>query len=285
MQLRHLLGWRVNLGPGSALRWMAIDEDDLRVLEFLAEHRVAVDSHVQVLLGCAPGTARRRLRNLVDAGLVERERIFAGHPAACRITGRGLGCLESRLPAPQVDLKGYRHDVGLAWLWLAAQNGAFGRLDGLVSERTMRSADRRSEGQAGASERYGIGVAAAGPRGGLSLHYPDLLLETTTGHRVAIELELTAKGPRRLDRIMLGYAADARVDAVLYLCPTRAMGIRVQAAARRAAVSDRVQVQLLSPGSPTGAPGPVRGRGRRSVQRAVGRPSRDSRAHAPVAER
>jgi hypothetical protein len=274
---------------------VAIGEADFRVLDFLAEHRVAVDSQVQALLGCAPGTAQRRLRSLAEAGLVEREWIFAGHPAACRITARGLGLLERRLPTPSRDLRGYRHDIGIAWLWLAAQNGAFGRLDGIVSEREMRSADRRSMGpevaapgpasrEYRAGERYGIGVAVAGPRGGLSLHYPDLLLNTATGHRVAIELELTAKGPRRLDRIMLGYAADARVDAVLYLCPTRAMGLHVQAAARRAAISDRVQVQLLSPGSPAGAPGPVRGRGRRSVPRAVRRPTRASRAHAPVAE-
>jgi hypothetical protein len=272
---------------------VALGQDDIRVLEFLAEHRVAIDSQVQALLGCAPATAHRRLRQLARAGLVEREQVFAGHPAACRITGRGLGVLESRLPAPRVDLKGYRHDVGVAWLWLAAQNGGFGRLEAVVSERTMRSADRRRErpgiapvGEPGPGERYGIGVAASGPRGGLALHYPDLWLETATGHRVAVELELTAKGPRRLERIMLGYAADARVDAVLYLCPTRAMGLRVQAAARRAAISDRVQVQLLSPGSPAGAPGPaVRTRDRQAAaQRGITRAGRHPRPPAPVAE-
>jgi hypothetical protein len=265
---------------------VAIDEDDLRVLEFLAEHRVAVEWQVRSRLGCAPSTTRRRLRNLVDAGLVERKRIFAGHPQACWISGRGLRLVESRLPAPAPDLKDYRHDVGLAWLWLAAQNGAFGRLDGVVSERTMRSADRRSlgPGEADAGRRYGIGVAVAGPRGGLALHYPDLLLETTTGHRVAIELELTAKGPRRLDQIMLGYAGDPHIDAVLYLCPSRATGLRVQAAARRAGISDRVQVQLLAPGSPAGTPGAVVRR-ERLVQRRAARVTRDPRARGAVAER
>lgn len=273
---------------------MAIAEDDIHVLEFLAEHRVALGSQVQALLGCAASTASRRLSNLAEAGLLVREQVFAGHPAACWITGRGLALLESRLPTPHLDLKGYRHDVGLAWLWLAAQNGAFGRLDGVVSERAMRSADRRvkgldSDGPASggpfAGERYGIGVAAAGPRGGLALHYPDLLLETATGHRVAIELELTAKAPRRLDRIMLGYAADARVDGVLYLCPTRAIGLRVQAAARRAGISERVQVQLLGPGSPAGAPEPGRLRERRMTRGIVARAAPDPRSRAVVAER
>lgn len=259
----------------------------MRVLEFLAEHRVVVDWQVQAVLGCAPRTASRRLHKLADAGLIKRRRIFAGHPQACWISARGLRVLDSRLPAPEPDLNEYRHDVGLAWLWLAAENGTFGRLDGVVSEREMRSADRRLERPEAprAGGRYGIGVAAAGPRGGLSLHYPDLLLETATGHRVAIELELTAKGPRRLDRIMLGYASDARVDAVLYFCPTRAIGQRVLAAGRRAGISDRVQVRLLAPGAPAGAPGSVRTRERRPAPRTARRTTRAPRAHGAVAER
>jgi hypothetical protein len=114
----------------------------------------------------------------------------------------------------------------------------------------MRSADRRDPTP---GRTYGVGVG-----GGGRLHYPDLLLETATGHRVAVELELTGKGRRRLERIMLGYAADPRVDGVLYLCPRGPLGRRVQDAARRMGVSDRVSVQLLAPGSPEGAPEPGR---------------------------
>ena len=39
----------------------------------------------------------------------------------------------------------------------------------------------------------GIGLGLAGPRGGQKLHYPDLILETSGGKRVAVELELTPK--------------------------------------------------------------------------------------------
>ena len=255
------------------------------MLEFLAEHRAVAVSQVQALLGCAPRTAGRRVQALRAAGLLRRERIFEGLPAACWITRAGLRLVESDLPAPRMDLKGYRHDVGLAWLWVAARNGAFGRLDAVVSERSMRSADRRREGRASPAswpmgDRYGIGVAGSGSRGGLALHYPDLVLDTASGQRVAIELELTAKPSRRLDRIMLGYAAAARVDVLLYLCPNRAMGLQVQAAARRAGISDQVHVQLLAPGSPAGAPDPGRARERvgelqpaRRAARSAGRAS------------
>jgi hypothetical protein len=263
---------------------VALGEDHIRILEFLAEHRVCVLPQLPVLLGCSPRTASGRLRALLELGLAARERVFEGHPAACWITPRGLAWLESGLPAPHLDLKGYRHDVGVAWLWLAAQNGAFGRLDRVVSERAMRSEDRRPgepwvgdlHSSDSARPRHGIGVAAAGPRGGLALHYPDLLLATATGHRVAVELELTGKGPRRLDRIMLGYAADPQIDGALYLCPGRSMGLRVQAAARRAGISDRVQVQLLAPGSPAGAPDPGRLQGRSMGRRLARAASRRS---------
>lgn len=218
---------------------------DTRVLEFLAQHRVATTWHVQSLLECSPAGAERRLRHLAESGMVNLQRIFEGQPAACWITRQGLGAVDSRLPAPRLDLKGYRHDLGVAWLWLAARGGAFGRPRWIVSERAMRSADRRDPAPGRA---YGIG---AGPAA--RLHYPDLLLEMAGGHLVALELELTGKGARRLDRIMLGYATDPRLDAVLYLCPPGPLRRRVQAAARRSGVSDLVHVQQLAPGSPSGA--------------------------------
>ncbi len=223
------------------------------MLAFLAEQRVATSWHVQALLDCSPQTAERRLRGLVAAGVVARQEIFAHQPATCWITRRGLRTIGSLLPAPKPDLERYRHDIGVAWLWLAARGDAFGRLQGQVSERAMRSSDRR--GHPG-SDVCGVGIGGTGPRGGIQLHYPDLLLHTASGHRVAVELELTGKGQRRLERIMLGYAADGRIDAALYLCPPGPLGARVQEAARRVGIGDRVHVQQLTPGSPAGAPAP-----------------------------
>lgn len=258
-----------------------LGNDELEVLEFLAEHRVAVTWQLQALLAISPQATEARVRWLVEAGLMGRQKIFEGQPSCCWITRRGLGAIESSLPGPKLDLKGYRHDVGLGWLWLAARQGQFGELRSVVSERSMRSADRRNPAP---GRRYGVG---AGPGGGL--HYPDLLLETATGHRIAVELELTSKGRRRLDGIMLGYAADPRIDGVLYLCPRGPVASRVEEAARRAGIGDRVSVQLLAPGSPEGAPEPRRAAvrpGARSVVRAGARsPARQAtRCTARAAE-
>ena len=74
---------------------------------------------------------------------------------------------------------------------------------------------------AGRGSRWGVGVGLLGSHGKPQRHYPDLMLDMATGHRVAVELELTAKSSRRLSRIMTGYASDARIDSVLYLAANR----------------------------------------------------------------
>jgi hypothetical protein len=256
----------------SPTRRAQITDRDRDVLELLAEHRVVVLPQIQHALGGASVPATEsRLRRLQQAGLLVQERIFEGYPPAAWITGRGLGAIERRLPSPRVDLKGYRHDVGVAWLWLAAGDGCFGRAAGRYSEREMRSSDRRTDRS---GRPFGVGLGMRGPRGGERLHYPDLLVVTDAGHRVAVELELTAKSRRRLDGIMLGYACDPRVDAIVYLCPTEAIGRGIADAARRCGISERVHVQRLAAGSPVGAPEPGRVSARaagRKPQRAAGR--------------
>ena len=51
----------------------------------------------------------------------------------------------SSYPPPRVDLSTYDHDVGVAWLWLAARSGTFGPMREVLSERTLRSHDMGSD--------------------------------------------------------------------------------------------------------------------------------------------
>ena len=85
----------------------------------------------------------------------------------------------------------------------------------------MRSHDGRREPWA---EPLGVRLGGVGPWGGERRHYPDLLLVTSSGERVAVELELTAKPRRRREEILGGYAIEARVDAVLYLVESKRLG-------------------------------------------------------------
>jgi hypothetical protein len=228
-----------------------ITERDREVLGMLAEHRVVVTPQIAAGLGVADATAAERLRGLRELQLIGYEAIFRDQPSAAWITRHGLSAIGSRLPVPSVDLKGYRHDVGVGWVWLAAQREAFGPLSTIVSEREMRSHDLRSDRTA---EPYGCALGGLDSRAQMTRHYPDLLLTTSAGQRVALELELTAKTARRLDAIMRGYAGDGRIDSVLYLVPTPALERLVTAAVVRAGISDLVRVERLASPLIEGAP-------------------------------
>ncbi|MGO9794059.1 MAG: hypothetical protein ACLP8S_32465 [Solirubrobacteraceae bacterium] len=236
--------------PRAGARTTLLTERDRLVLAFLAEQRLAVTPQVQQLLGVTPRVAQGCLRGLREVGYIEQQRIFDGYPACSRVSRTGLRAIGSNLPPARVDLACYQHDVGLGWLWLATRAGAFGELRELLSERTLRSHDARPDRSGRA---LGVGLGIVGPGGREQLHYPDLLLQSETGKRVALELELTGKGQARLARIMMGYAADGRIDAVHYLVPDRSLGERIAQAARTAGIAEVVSVQLLA-GPPEGAP-------------------------------
>jgi hypothetical protein len=225
---------------------------DRRVLGLAAEHRLVLAAHVQRLLGVSANVAYARLRALTGGGYLRYERKLTG-PGCYLIERRGLGAIGSQLPRPRdVDLARYRHDVGLAWLWLAAGAGAFGAVRELTSERHMRSHDGgATDGDAtngvteGRGAPLGVRLPGVGPHGGERRHYPDLLLETRTGHRVAIELELTTKSAAKREQILGGYAADARIDAVLYLAEREPVARAVANSAAALGISSLVHVQRV----------------------------------------
>ncbi len=161
-----------------------------------------------------------------------------------------------------MDLRGYRHDVGVGWLWLAACAGAFGDAIKLAADRRMRTEDSAAL-SAGAPPRHGVGLGMLGSQGRPMHHYPDLRLTLRSGHQIAVELELTAKSSHRMARIMTAYASETSIDAVLYVVPSRAIAQLVNDAARRAGIADIVRVGRLAAGGvpdagPSVAPAAVR---------------------------
>jgi len=246
---------------------ISITDADRAVLGPLAEHRILIVPQLALLLGLSEDTVSRRLKRLRDAGHVHYGPVFDRAPWPARITGPGLRAIGRPVNPPRERLQEHRHDVGVGWLWLAARAGAFGAAERILTDRGMRSADAaRSTGDAG--EPYGIGLGTFGPHGQRQRHYPDLMIDTAGGHRVAVELELTQKSAERMRRIMTAYATDSRIDAVLYVVPSRRLAELVTESARRAGVADIVHVKRLAPDGIAGAePG--------SKQR--------TRARAPVA--
>ncbi|HWE09902.1 MAG TPA: hypothetical protein VG325_11135 [Solirubrobacteraceae bacterium] len=238
---------------------MQITDRDRRLLAFAAEHRFVLAAQVAVLLAVTEAAADARLRTLGSAGYLRRERKLHRQPACDRITPAGLRAIGSQLPAPRPpDLAAYRHDEGLGWLMLAAWHERFGPVQSVISERRMRSEDGRRQlddsaglraGEAvGETARHGVRLGGTGPGGRDRLHYPDMVLVTESGHRVAFELELTTKAPERRERILAGYAADPRVDAVVYLVDRPAAGRAIERSAARVGISHLVRVQRVTLG-------------------------------------
>jgi hypothetical protein len=219
-----------------------LTEPDLDLLSFLADHRLALPTHIAVLLGASAAAATARLNRLAGAGLLRRQAAFPGDPRWYQITGKGLAVIGSALPPPRIDLRSYEHDVGVAWLWLAARGGVFGPVREVISERRLRSHDgsRAPEAQPIAVRLGGLGAG-----GREKLHYPDLVLRTADGRRVGLELELTPKTRTRLETILSGYGADRRFDAVVYCVHSPTVGRAVQAAARRIGISELVHLQRV----------------------------------------
>ena len=238
-------------------RPLTLTERDLVLLSFLAEHRLALPTHAAVLLGVSVKTAGARLTRLDQGGFARGQDPVPGEPRWYRITRKGLATIGSGLPPPRIDLRTYRHDVGVAWVWLAARSGTFGPLAEIIAERRLRSQDAgRASGSHSPGPHpsepgrhppgpLGVRLGGFGPRGGARLHYPDLVLRTADGRRIALELELSSKGRPRLETILSGYGADSRFDGVVYLVESRSVAQAVERAARRLGISRLVHVQRV----------------------------------------
>ncbi len=220
-----------------------LTDHDLELLAFLAEHRLALPAHVAALLRTSAAAATTRLNKLADTGLLKREAPFPGEPHSYQITRTGLAYIGSHLPTPRVDVRAYEHDIGLAWLWLAARGGTFGAVQEITGERRLRSDDGARDHPD--AEPVGVRLGGFGPHGRERLHYPDLVLRTADRRRVALELELTPKSRTRLETILAGYGADPRFDGVVYLVQSATVARGVHAAARRVGIPERVHLQRV----------------------------------------
>jgi hypothetical protein len=233
-----------------------LTEVDRALLAFAAEHRFVLAAQVAALLHATTSAAEARLRRLGDAGHLRRHKEIHRGPTWHQITRAGLRAIASDLPAPRgFDLATHRHDTGLAWLMVNAQAGRFGPLRAVISERRMRSHDGRAEDGA---QRFGVRLGGIGAGGRDRLHYPDLVVVTASGHRVAFELELSTKSRARREGILTGYAADRRIDAVVYLVERASVGRAIERSAARAGIADLVRVQRVAMAPSVAPPSPAR---------------------------
>ena len=210
------------------------------LLTFIGEHRFVLPTQAGALLRTSDEESRSRLRELTDAGYLIEEPVLVRQPVVYRSTRLGLDVIGSELRPLPISLTNYWHDVGAAWLWLAARGGAFGPVREVRAERVMRSRDAR-----GRDDPFAVRLGGIGRDGRERLHYPDLLIVGRRGRRLAIELEISSKEPMKRERILAAYAADPRIAKVLYVAYKPAVARALTASVLRLELGSLVAIQRV----------------------------------------
>ena len=119
---------RVGADAGRRLSCCQLDERDRQLLAFASPSTGSSSPARSPAARASAGAAQCGCAPLRQAGLIrDARRAPAGSARLTRSPRRAAGDRQP-LPAPrEVDLAGYRHDVGLAWLWLAARAARSGR--------------------------------------------------------------------------------------------------------------------------------------------------------------
>lgn len=182
--------------------------------------------------------AYRRVAACVEGELLERVVLLRGQPALIRATRRGLRLTGLPLGVAQAPPELVGHWIACGWVALSLEL-EFGA-QALLSEREIRRAERW-EGRAIASAKLG-----ENPDGSDRLHLPDLAVAVAQ-RTLAVEVELTAKAPKRMETIVKAWRRARWVDGVRYYVPPGATRRGVERAVERMSATERVEVRALEP--------------------------------------
>ncbi len=211
-----------------------ISTRDLEVLEFIARFGVVSREAVAVWAGTGETCTFARERRLRETGLVEVKRGVWGEGRLVAATRAGLVlCGRGELQPARFSLATVRHEVAVAEL--AAQMERQG--ERTLSEREIAARERESEERMFSAEL-----------GDDRFHRADLMRMGADGEPPeAIEVELTAKGRNRLDKLLDAWSwavIDRRLSRVVYRCPPRIRRL-VERGVERTDVKAQVAVEGL----------------------------------------
>lgn len=216
-----------------------LTERDIEILRWITRHGVVTAELVgKRFFWRSPDktygkwAAYRRLAAMERLGLILRDKPFANEQAVLRVTREGARIADVGIrPAPLV-LSQLRHTVAVVLLaeGLAAQH----RGCELRTERELRA------------ERYRLQRQGADTSGGripdVVLHIPAKGPGAQKIKRVAVELDLTRKDRRAMERMILQYDQVDGIDAVWwYVLPVRVE--RTRNVIRDLAAEDRFEVR------------------------------------------
>lgn len=178
-------------------------------------------NHITARYKISATTAYARLRKVISVGLLSYERVIHNKPGCYTVTKEGSKMDSIELPAiRQISLAKYNHAKLIADLSIKLSEQYQTRF---IPERELR---------------FEMDWEGVGNRG----HLPDGALDVED-KRVAIEVELSTKGKRRLQNIVKSYLKNFQYKEVWYFCGSKEVKNLVQEQARG---HDFIKVHLLS---------------------------------------
>jgi len=186
---------------------------DLEIIRWVARMKVANAAQIGRAFGTTFFAMRQRCGLLIGAGLLRLEQPFHDQRAVYLATREGCGLAGCEfLPGQdRVQIATLRHSLAVVSAALELLLAAPGAV--WVAEREVR-ADR-----------------LRGPEIS-NTHIPDGVLVLPDGSRTAVEVDLSAKAPARLARIVSYYGRTRDYAAVRWFAAPPAMAARLQALSR-----------------------------------------------------
>ncbi len=209
---------------------------DLEILRWIGRHGIVTSDQVAHKYFLGKRAAYRRIRALVSLRLVTRNHTFWKEPTALRVTTAGARLANLTVAPAALVLPDVRHSVALVTLSECLLSGHPRAV--YVTERELRAAELRARRQDPSHPRY--------------QRIPDGLLLLPDGQRVAIELDLTAKRTREIERIIAAYQnmylidADHGITSVRWFAPP-GEARRLRTAVEEACCTDLITVEDWRP--------------------------------------
>jgi hypothetical protein len=204
---------------------------DTEVVDWIGRVGAADPGHVMARFEMGRTVTYRRLAALEAAGLIERSRLLHGQSGLTVATRAGLRlCGLEDLGVARISAASVAHwQASTTIAVLLERRHGPGSVGGV---REIRAAARA------------IGREVAAVQVGATWHLPDLVVWGPAGPGLpggmAVEVELTAKAPRRLEQIVRGWrraVSQGVTSPVLYVCSPEAL----RAVARAVAATEAQQ--------------------------------------------
>jgi Replication-relaxation len=208
-----------------APRWQVTQRDV--EMQWISRHGLVTAEQLATRFFAGKRAAYERIKKLTQLGLLERLPTFWKEPGVLRVTRSGAYLAGSDVAPANLILAEVRHT--LAVVDLVEQLLATNPGSQLQTEREFRG-QRHHEIR---ERRHRAGQG----------RIPDGVLRLADGKTVAIELDLTPKRSRDIERIINSYLSE-RVDRIWYYCSSPEVANRVREVVERERADDMIDVRV-----------------------------------------